>query len=56
MKNTRNLKDIGKLNVYEIVQELKGVSKKYRHIYALSYYLSDGSRSYFTVITGLGSL
>lgn len=28
MINTRNLKDIGELNVYEIVQELKGVREK----------------------------
>lgn len=28
MINTRNLKDIGKLNVYEIVRKLKGVRKK----------------------------
>lgn len=59
MINTRNLKDIGKLNVYEIVRELKGVrqKKKYIDVYMLYHITFHGVPGLsVTVITALGLL
>lgn len=57
MTNTRNSKDIAKLNVYEIVWKLKGVRKKYRHINMLHHItLQSIPESSIPVITALGSL